>query len=73
MNNVTIIIQGRIYIEELKYKMIDTYFKLGNIIVSSYFKNYPQVIHKLSTFYYLVALTATNIPTLCPASCLFPK
>ena len=51
MNNVTIIIQGRIYIEELKYKMIDTYFKLGNIIVSSYFKNYPQVIHKLSTSY----------------------
>ncbi len=42
--NITIIIQRRIYSEELTYKMIDNYSKLGNIIVSSYFKNYPQII-----------------------------
>jgi hypothetical protein len=51
MTDLTIIIQGVIYNEELTYQIINQYNKLGKIIVSSYFKNYSHIFNTLTKTY----------------------
>jgi hypothetical protein len=51
MADLTIILQGVIYNEELTYRIIEKYNPFGKIIVSSYFKKYPHIFDKLMTTY----------------------
>lgn len=51
MNDLTIILQGVIYSEELTYRIIEKYNPLAKIIVSSYFKDYRHIFDKLTILY----------------------
>jgi hypothetical protein len=51
MKDLTIILQGVIHNEELTYLIIEKYNSLGNIIVSSYFKNYQHLYDTLINLY----------------------
>lgn len=48
---VTIILQGVIYTEELLIKIIEEYEPLAKIVVSSYFLNNPDLLNKLENAY----------------------
>lgn len=61
MTDLTIILQGVIHSEALVYQIIEKYKSFGKIIISSYFKNYPDLFEILTKNYPEIILIDNDV------------